>query len=553
MFFLTMHLVDSRVKVRRLTLVVLGMGLFEAAIGMYQFWGPGRPRPTGTFFNANFFATYEAAVFSVALGLLLFRPKEATMRWERPFLALTIVVAVLVFIMAQSRGAILAFTAAAAVVGLYRFGKIFLAALLIGFLAIAVIPNPLQHRILTVQAQDTYAYTRLAIWENSLRRVADHPWGAGLGMYKYTSFQYRFPLENEIVRFGKRAESAHNEYAQMAVELGIPGLMIFLAGMGVLAYEVREALAGDLPARERGLIIGLAGGLVAILAHAAVDSVFHEPALVLMAALFAGLIVALKRLRDPERAPVWTIPFTANPVRLALVWVMVFLAAVMVVQPAAARYVFENGQQEMAEGRAAKALAWYERASRIDPGTSGYYDAAAEAEFALFLETRDPGRLRRAVEELQVGLELNALDARLAGRLGNLMLVQAGIAGKGPEREAAKAQAAMYYEQAIRLDPYSPRPYFELGRLHWTKGRTAEAQALFEQARKHEPNYLPVRLALAELFLENGRKEAARTEYDEIVRISERYRGLPLNTVERKFLEVDDPALQKLRVSMEAS
>src|SRR5207249_4052888 len=166
--FLVVHLVRSAQEVRGLVTVLLGMGLFEAALGLYQFMWGGRARPTGTFFNANFFASYEMAVLAVAFGLLCYRRPTEGFRWETPLLWVSAVAVAGAFVLAQSRGALLAFVAAVACVGLYRFGKPFLAVIVLGLIAGALVQNPLKQRVLTVGAQDPYAYTRLAFWKNSI-------------------------------------------------------------------------------------------------------------------------------------------------------------------------------------------------------------------------------------------------------------------------------------------------------------------------------------------------------------------------------------------------
>src|SRR6266852_2477651 len=65
MLFLVLLLVDSPWQVRGLVMVILGMGLFEAGVGMYQYLWLRQLRATGTFFNPNFFAPYEVATFAV--------------------------------------------------------------------------------------------------------------------------------------------------------------------------------------------------------------------------------------------------------------------------------------------------------------------------------------------------------------------------------------------------------------------------------------------------------------------------------------------------------
>lgn len=550
MLFLVLHLVDSLEQVRRLVVVILGMGLFEAAVGIYQFLWLGRPRAAGTFFNPNFFATYEVAVFAVVFGLLCYGHRAPAWRWQRLLLVCTAGVVALAFFLAQSRGAVLAFVAAVAFIGTYRFGKVFLVVLLLGLVAGVIVPNPVKQRILAVAAHDPYAYTRLDIWKNSFQRIADHPWGVGLGIYKYTSFQYRFPVENAIARYGKRAESAHNEYLQMGVELGIAGLAVFLLGIGLLGREIKEVLNFELESWERGAVSGLTGGVLGILAHGFVDSVFHEPALVLLFVLSGGMILAVKRLRRPECVSVRTVPFSYHPARAILVATCAVLLMLLIIRPAAAWYAFDKGEGELKSGREDRALEWLQRATRIDPGLTTYHNAVAEAEVRLFHQSGDLGWLRKAVEELGIGLELNPLDGRFAHRLGALYVILADRAAPGVQREALLQKAGDYFERATKLDPYSPFNYLELGRLRQVQGRMDESRSWFKRATSYEPNFLPARVRLAELSLTIGQKEIARGEYAEIVRIQARYRDRTLNALERQYLEVDlDPLKRSLAMA----
>jgi len=539
MLFLVLQLVESARQVRWLLLVILGMGLFEAVVGIYQFMWLGQSRATGTFFNTNFFASYETAVLALAFGLLCYRRRDEGARWEASLLWLTVGAVALAFILARSRGAALALVAAVALIGLYRFGRVFLGVLVLSLVVGVLVPNPLQQRVLTIGAQDPYAFTRLDIWKNSVQRIVDHPWGVGLGLYKYLSFRYRFPIEHEVSRYGKRAESAHNEYLQMAVELGVVGVVLFLVGAVLLAVEIRETLRLSLEPWERGLVLGLSGGILGVLVHGAVDSVFHEPALVLLSLLFAGMILVLKRLRAPKSVSVWVVPFPYRPARAVLIGVLVTLVALLIVRPAAAWYAFGEGKSEVALGGVEQALGWYQWATRIDPAVSAYHEAVASAEEALYRQSGDLRRLLHAEEELRVGLELNPLDGRLAHRLGGLLVSLAIRADPGMQREALLQQAAGSYEQAIRLDPYAPFNYLALGNIRWAQGRQEEAQDLFKQATSYEPNFLPARVQVAELFLQLGQKDAAALEYAEIARIKERYRGHTLTTLERQYLDVD--------------
>ena len=525
-------------QVRQVVMVVVGMGLCEGVLGIVQYVWLGEARAKGTFFNPNFFATYEVAVLSIALALLSGIPRSEMKRWRSVFLWSIVAVTFCAFMVAQSRGALLALVTAVIFIGCYRFGKIVLVILIVSFIAGIVIPNPLKQRMLDVSTQDPYAFSRIDIWENSLERIVDRPLGIGLGMYKYTSFQYRFPIESNIVRYGKRAESAHNEYLQMAVELGVGGLVIFLLGIGMWRREVMVTLRSQLEPWERGLVTGLTGAVLGILAHGTVDSVFHEPALVVLLIVCGGLVMALHSIKKPDMSR-RSVPFSYHPVRLALTLVCGAVLAILTIQPAAGWYAHERGQAEAQAGRQGLALDWFRWASLIDPGTTGYHDAMARTSVQLFHQSGDPQWLVKAVEEEGQAIELNPMDGRFPYRLGTIYGVLAEQKLAQAQHDLLLSQAAQAYEQAIQADPYSPLNYMALANIRLSEGRVEEAKSRLQQAVVTEPNFLPARTILANLSLKAGKHEVAQSEFDTIIAIKRRYEGWVLNDIERQFLDVD--------------
>jgi O-antigen ligase len=525
-------------QVGQIIMVVAGMGLCEGVLGIVQYVWFGEARAKGTFFNPNFFATYEVVVLSIALALLSGIPRSEMKRWQSVFLWSIVAITFFAFMFAQSRGALLALVTAVLFIGCYRFGKVALLILIVSLVAGAVIPNPLKQRVVDVAAQDPYAFSRVDIWKSSVERIADRPLGIGLGMYKYSSFQYRFPIESSIVRYVKRAESAHNEYLQMAVELGVGGVVIFLFGIWIWGREVQVALRSELEPWERGLVTGLTGAVLGILAHSMVDSVFHEPALVILLIVCGGVVFAFQSIKKPDISR-QSVPFSSYPVRLTLVLLCGVVLAVLIIQPAAGWYAHERGQAEAQVGRQDLALDWFDRASFIDPGTTGYHDASARTLVQLFHQSGDPQRLVKAIEEEEQAIELNPLDGRFPYRLGTIygLLVQQNFSQE--QHDLLLNQAARAYEQAIHADPYSPLSYMALANIRLSQGRVEEAKLWLQRAVGTEPNYLPARAVLAELSLKAGEDEAAQSEFAAIVAVQRKYEREVLSDIERQFISVD--------------
>ena len=408
-----------------------------------------------------------------------------------------------------------------------------------------LVPNPLFHRIVNASAQDPYAYTRLDIWKSSLSRLVDMPLGIGVGMYKQGSFQDRFPIEDSIIRYWKRPESAHNEYLQIGVELGIPGLVIFLIGVGIWIWKARQ-LWIEQQEGDRGLVIGLTAAAGSLLLHALFDSTFHEPALVILLVLCTGFIYNMRYISKPETFKWKQVSFLYHPGRATGIVLGGLILAAVCVQSAAGWYVYEQGNLEARQGRPEQAIDWYLRATVIDPGTTGYHDAAARTATQLYRESGNPEWLVQAASEESLALKLNRLDGRFAYRLGTIYQLMASRNISIQKRDEFLEQAAAYYRESIRLDPFSPFGYFDLAQLYRANGRFGDAISLLKIATTHEPNFLPGRALLAELSVQAGLPGDYGTELAAIKTALSTYGGGARNETERQFMSVDLTQLEKV-------
>src|SRR5688572_18583152 len=70
LFGIVIQGIRAKRQVRQVAIVMVGMGLCEGVLGIVQYVWLGEARAKGTFFNPNFFATYEVVSLSIALALL---------------------------------------------------------------------------------------------------------------------------------------------------------------------------------------------------------------------------------------------------------------------------------------------------------------------------------------------------------------------------------------------------------------------------------------------------------------------------------------------------
>ncbi|MDZ4763310.1 MAG: O-antigen ligase family protein [Chloroflexota bacterium] len=101
---------------------------------------------------------------------------------------------------------------------------------------------------------------RLYIWESALDMTVDYPLtGVGLNMFRDGRVRARYPVvgyETQVL------PHAHNEWLQLAADMGIPGVLMFTGWYGVLTLLLwRLWRRGDAP--TRGIAAACAAGLLA--------------------------------------------------------------------------------------------------------------------------------------------------------------------------------------------------------------------------------------------------------------------------------------------------
>ncbi|TLY39815.1 MAG: tetratricopeptide repeat protein [Nitrospirae bacterium] len=519
LLYLLVCFIEGWDHIARLLAVLVGMGLFETGWALVQGGWFGATRPTGTFFNPNFLAGYLAAVWTIVLGSLCY----VRLRWKQgrrakgvhltdltnvmvPIAILGLLLFAIVW--TSSRGGILALVVGTILVLGFRFGLKGLGLIALLLLVGLLVPNPLRERLWVEHVANPVGYARWQMWQSAVREMRDHPAGIGLGLYQYMVPRYMFPVEGQIARYGKVAQTPHNEYLQMGVELGAASVLIFGWGLVLMVREATGVLRQRLRRWQRGVVLGVSGAMAAILVHAAVDSNLHEPAIAILLTLCAGLVLSARRLTGRVAEPPRVVCLPTHRSRLlcaGLGLLVVGLLAVHVVRLGLAWMVHESGSRTAA----------------------------------------------RLYFPLRAAIALNPLDGRLLGLLGHVYAslasattapgVQSGV--QGAQRMVWLRGAVSAYERAVALEPFAPFYRLELGRLSLALGDRETAEAHVRRAIELEPNFLPGREWLARLYLQSERIDEAGREYREILERQQRYADWNKNDFEERFMTADVTAL----------
>lgn len=539
--------------VRRILIVVVVLVTAEAALGIGQYLWGGALRPTGTFFNPNFLAGYLAAGASFVMGLVCLQMvRRVPAFWAVGSCVVLLLVSAIV--MTGSRGAMLALGGGITVVLLSRFRMRGAMALGIMVLCLWLVPNPLTDRLRAEHQVNALSYARIRMWGGAVQDMIAHPTGVGLGLYQYVYPLHPVGIEGQITRYGRTAQNAHNEFLQIGVELGILGLLTFLWGIVWLGREAVLLLRTRLGRLHRGVLLGAAGAVTTMLIHAGVDGTLHEPALAVLLTVFAALLLSANQWADGRsRQPAaWTFAFPNH--RLAVGAAGIGFLCMVVTSVAGigvAWSAHEAGAQAADRQDYARAIAGYERAIAWDPGKALYHSSLGAAHYQTFLRTGQWSEAERSLTAVKTAMALNPLDGRLWGLLGNLYLTMANTASTawkssgeeklGPpvDRSVWQKAAITAYEAALQREPYNPFYRLELARLRAREREFTEAEAMLRELLALEPNFLPGRALLAEVFVTQGRDQAARDVYRDIVARQQQFAHWTKDPLEQRYLDVD--------------
>jgi O-antigen ligase len=226
----------------------------------------------GPFVYHNYFAVFVEALLPLAILAAI---RETEKRIWFSFVSATMIAAVI--LSASRSGAALVFLETALILVLTRKP---LAILLITTAAFTAI---IGWDALATRLQERRAYyDRLQMLHSSLDMFRDHPLtGAGLDNWPIV-FPYYARYDD-----GLFANQAHNDWAQIAAEAGIPGFVAFAI---FFALTLREA-------RRNPWCIGL----VFVFLHALIDYPFHKPQIAAMLCALLALANAAKQrvMRTP--------------------------------------------------------------------------------------------------------------------------------------------------------------------------------------------------------------------------------------------------------------
>ena len=299
---------DSPAALRRLALACLaGLGLevfdgvWQAAAGWDLFYRRAPhlvfgsvTRLTGTFRHPADLSIYLVSLcpFAVVLGLVGERRRRG------PLLALSVLTSA-VLLLCFNRAGILALAASLLVLALLlrRWAPAALGAAAVAVQA-ATVPSAVRAWSASMPSllQKLTEPERLMYWQTALRMITAHPWiGVGINTFVKAYPAYRGSGDP----YGQAGPYAHNQYLQLTAELGIAGLVAFLAVLCCTCAALARVVKARGASPELAAVASAVGaGLAAYLIMGCLESALFYGRVSLVFWMLVGLASAADALRS---------------------------------------------------------------------------------------------------------------------------------------------------------------------------------------------------------------------------------------------------------------
>jgi O-antigen ligase len=335
-------------RVMILAATLLGAGVLQVVLGVLLMSAPERlsmlgmqlsqsGRALGTFVNADHFANYLLLCFGVGAGLMLSQRsrRAASTAWQaqlasaleflispRMLIRLALVALVIGLVLSRSRMGNGAFVLSLLMLGLGAWrarpaSRKTLAVLMTSFLLIdllvlgqwvgldkvvermeqTAISSDRTHMLDDPQhgTREETLQERLRLGRDAWQMALERPWtGHGPGRFGTVFPAYKAPDNLPVW-----VDHAHNDYAQVAAENGLPMLLVGLAMCAATFWRLWRLLSPDQPWHSQGMAAGLLMALTAMALHCMVDFNLQVAANALTFSVLLGLAWALPETSKP--------------------------------------------------------------------------------------------------------------------------------------------------------------------------------------------------------------------------------------------------------------
>lgn len=313
MFLVCAEEIKDRRHVRRIVLsVILGASLasvdalWQVAFGKDFIRGNelivniGLKRATAAFPDANVLGVYLSAITPLIIGLSLYYYRGAK-RLPMLFVSLLALIGI---VLTFARGTALALYLSILLISICRKDKVVSGILLALLLVFPIImPQNIKDWAKSINYNPAFFMfnaDRISIYKNTVNMIKHHPFiGVGVNTYSKNYLKYKLP-EPENARTGD-SMYAHNHFLQMAGEIGLAGLGIFLWLLFALFRKNISIYKNLKDNYYRVLSLSTSACLFAFLFNGLTETSLYYSRVAMIFWYLTGFSFALDRFKDENR------------------------------------------------------------------------------------------------------------------------------------------------------------------------------------------------------------------------------------------------------------
>lgn len=283
-YYLVVNNIHSTDQVKRIVWAILGSAFIVALYGFYQYlfsasviteWVDYEQFPDlkfrvfSTMQNPNLLAGFLVTIMAIAAGLGC---KETALSCRIAVFSLIAIFGACL-VLTYSRGAWLSVLAVIAAFGVLYNRKIFWLLLLLPVMGLFAHDVLIERLMSILNPTDTSSTLRIALWESTVAMIMDKPlFGIGWGAYWMVYPEYDFFINDASTKI----VHAHNMYLNIAAEIGIPGLMVFI---GIIYSHLKTAarmIDYSIDRFTSGLMLGITAALIGLAVNGLTDYIMFN-------------------------------------------------------------------------------------------------------------------------------------------------------------------------------------------------------------------------------------------------------------------------------------
>jgi O-antigen ligase len=396
--------------------------------------------------------------------------------------------------------------------------------------------------------EDPSAIARFLLWKSGLEMLLAHPLvGSGWGTFVHYYPAFRIPQESISAGF-----FAHNDYLQLALEGGVPALLLQVSILLGLLIQLRRSMkrAPDIAAFES---LALLLGVLALFIHALVNFIFYKALMNVLTGLYLARAAQLS-----DQANTLTV-INTNRINTFVKYLLAGIVVTAISLPYCANLLGLSINQQSnvkIEHLVSDKFTVYklsEFITAIQPQERIFQETILQtAELALedqdFLNSMGKEYYRtlldRTLQRFEVVRVLNANDPGVGVREAE-MLIKHHAAFDG---SYAYKRAHQLLNENLKADPYHVDSIITLSHLQRAEGQSAAAL----QTIRHARDYVLKRLDSQLIYIELLRQLAAPAAIAELDTIENELQNLRRGSGAGRALIVSDNYFPEINAKLDA-